>query len=413
MNSSQYHSDNKQAEPVLGKRPHLVTLMMAASISALAINMFVPSMPGLVGAFDSNYATVQLGLSLYLGMTAILQLLIGPLSDKFGRRPVLIGGFIVFLIGTLITLFASSIEVFLLGRLVQASSATGMVLSRVIVRDLVSRERAASYIGYVTMGMAVAPMLGPAIGGFLDEAFGWQASFVLLLVLGFIATIAVFINLPETNKTLGAPISKQFAAYRSMAGHSEFWLYVGTSATASAVFFGFLGGGPAIASETLKLTPSAYGIWFSACAVGYMIGNFLSGKFSEHYGIATMMKCGAVATLFGAVLPFVFFSLGHASAIGLFGPMFLVGIGNGMTLPSATAGAISIRPDAAGAASGLLGASQIGLGAILSVLCGAVVMNGQNPIGFAAVIAACGIISLVISLAAAKREKAGRATSIA
>jgi MFS transporter, DHA1 family, multidrug resistance protein len=384
--------------PVLGTNPRLTTLMIVAAVSPLAINIFLPSMPKLVDYYKTDYATAALGLSLFLAAMSVLQLIIGPLSDKYGRRPVLIGGIVMFLGGTLICLAAPSIKVFLFGRLVQAFAVAGIVLSRAIVRDLVSREKSASAIGYVTMGMAVAPMIGPAIGGLLDEVYGWQASFIFLGVLGSIALVFVFINVPETNANRGAPLSAQIANYRLLLKAPAFWLYAFTGATAAGVFYGFLGGAPALASGPLGLSPFAYGLWFSVTAFGYLVGNFMSGRFSERLGIHRMILMGSLFALLGCAIPFVVFPTIGVSTLALFGPTLLVGIGNGMSLPSAIAAAVSVKPEAAGAASGLMGALQTAFGAVLSSVCGFVVADGTAPVAFAAVIFAIGLISVALAL---------------
>ena len=386
-----------KSTPVLGINPRLTSLMIVAAVSPLAINIFLPSIPKLIDYFKTDYATAQLGLSLFLAAMSVLQLLIGPLSDKYGRRPIMIGGILMFLLGTLICLAAPSIHVFLIGRLVQAFAVAGIVLSRAIVRDLVSREKSASAIGYVTMGMAVAPMIGPAIGGLLDEIYSWQASFILLGFLGSIALVFVVTNIPETNANRGAPIIAQLANYRLLLGTPAFWLYAGTGATAAGVFFGFLGAAPALASGPLGLTPSQYGLWFVITAFGYLVGNFISGRFSERQGIRRMIIQGTVITLAGCAMPFLLFPFTGVTSLALFGPLLLVGIGNGMALPSTTAAAISVRPEAAGAASGLIGALQTGVGAVLSSVCGVVVAGGTAPIAFAAVIFAVGILSVVLA----------------
>ncbi len=384
--------------PVLGINPRLTSLMMVAAVSPLAINIFLPSIPKLVDYFKTDYATASLGLSLFLAAMSVLQLIIGPLSDKYGRRPILIGGILMFLVGTGICLIAPSITIFLLGRLVQAFAVSGIVLSRAIVRDLVSREKSASAIGYVTMGMAVAPMIGPAIGGLLDELYGWQASFILLGILGAMALGFVVTNIPETNANRGAPMRAQIANYGLLLRTPAFWLYALTGSTAAGVFFGFLGAAPAIASLKLGLSPSSYGLWFAITAFGYLVGNFISGRFSERQGIRRMIIMGTLIALTGCSMPFLLFPTLGVSSLALFGPMLLVGVGNGMALPSTTAAAISVRPEAAGAASGLIGALQTAFGAVLSSVCGIVVAGGAAPVAFAGVIFGVGIISVVLAM---------------
>src|SRR5690606_31281471 len=159
-----------QARPAAS--PHLVTLVMAAAVGPLAMNVFLPSLPGMARHFDSDYAVMQLAVSFYLAATAVLQLSLGPASDRVGRRPVMLVCLAVFLLGTVAAVYAPTVEALLLCRLLQAFSSAGMVISRAVVRDTVGTMEAASQIGYITMGMSVVPMIGPMIGGFLDEIFG-------------------------------------------------------------------------------------------------------------------------------------------------------------------------------------------------------------------------------------------------
>ena len=164
--------------------PHIVTLVLLSGMAALSMNIFLPSLPNMTAWFDTEYRVMQLSVSLYLLVNAVLQVFIGPISDRIGRRPVLLGAMLIFLLATVGTLLATTVEMFLLFRMGQAVVVAGIVLSRAVVRDMVDEARSASMIGYVTMGMALVPMVGPAVGGLLDEAFGWRASFLVLLVCG-------------------------------------------------------------------------------------------------------------------------------------------------------------------------------------------------------------------------------------
>ena len=164
--------------------PHIVTLILLAGLSALAMNVFLPSLPKMTEHFETKYRVMQLSVAIYLAVNAALQIVIGPISDKFGRRPVILWGVGLFLLATLGCIFAPNITVFLAFRMCQAVIVTAMVLSRAVVRDMVPQDQAASMIGYVTMGVAVVPMIGPVIGGVLDEIFGWQSTFWMLFLLG-------------------------------------------------------------------------------------------------------------------------------------------------------------------------------------------------------------------------------------
>lgn len=362
-----------------GAAPHLVTLVMAAAIGSLAMNIFLPSLPGMAHYFDSDYAIMQLAVSLYLAATAVLQLFIGPASDHFGRRPVMLTCFAIFLVGTLAAVYAPTVEVLLACRLLQAFSSAGMVISRAVVRDTVSTAEAASQIGYITMGMSVVPMIGPMIGGFLDELYGWQASFWLTLAFGVVAFVIVLADLGETNRNRSESLAAQFRAYPQLLGSPRFWGYSLTAAFTTGAFFAFIGGGPYVASEMLYLTPSQYGFYFGIISLGYMFGNFLSGRYAGRVGINRMMLSGNIVGAAGMLLAIALFGTGVHHPLSLFGPVFFTGVGNGLTLPSANAGIVSVKPHLAGSASGLGGALQIGGGAVLSVLAGALLTPQTGP----------------------------------
>lgn len=387
----------------IAAKPAIWILVILAAVSPLAINVFVPSMPSIAEDLGSSYATVQLGLSLYLLMTAVVSLVIGPISDKIGRKPVILASFLIFLIGTAMCIFAESAMMFLAGRVIQTTSSTGMVLSRAIVRDVYPREKSASMIGYVVMGMAVAPMIGPAIGGYIDSIAGWRWSFAMLGAFGGLALIATWISLPETNSFAGQSASTQLRAYKTILTMPLFWLYTASASMAAAVFFGFLGGGPAVSSVFFEQTPFQYGLYFALCAVGYASGNGIAGRFSETVGVERMMTLGALTALLGPAISLCLFLIFADSAPWmLFVPLSLVGLGNGMTLPNVTAATISLRPEAAGAASGLLGALQIGAGAVASVIGAIVVGETGSPIALCTLLVFFGAVALIATLGAAR-----------
>jgi DHA1 family bicyclomycin/chloramphenicol resistance-like MFS transporter len=336
-----------------GTPPHIVTLVLLAGVSALNLNIILPSLPGIAAHFDADYGVVALAISAYLGLTAVLQLFLGPLSDRFGRRPVILGCLAVFLVATVGCMLAPSVEAFLAFRLLQASVAAGIALSRAIVRDMVPAERAASMIGYVTMGMSLVPMIAPMIGGLLDQAFGWQSVFGFTLAFGLAALALIWADLGETNLAPSESLAAQFRAYPDLFRSRRFWGYSLTATLASGAFFAFLGGGPWVASELLGMSPSSLGLHFGFVAAGYMLGNFLSGRYAQAMGMNRMMLAGSIVSTVGIALAQGLFALGLATPLSFFAAIMVVGLGNGLMLPSANAGVVSVRPHLAGSASGL------------------------------------------------------------
>ena len=358
--------------------PHIFTLILIAGVSALSMNIFLPSLPNMTAYFDTEYRLMQLSVAIYLGVNAVLQVMVGPISDRFGRRPVVLGGLLIFVLASVGCVYAPNVELFLAFRMVQGFVVVGMVLSRAIVRDMVPQDQAASMIGYVTMGMAVVPMIGPAIGGVLDETFGWQSNFWLLAALGFLALWIVWADLGETAAHRSASFAAQFRQYPELLTARRFWGYCLAAAFGSGAFFAYLGGAPFVGSEVFGLDPAALGLYFGAPAVGYFLGNFVSGRYSVRFGINRMILAGAVIVVSGMATSLLTFLAGFGTAEMFFGFMTFVGLGNGMMLPNASAGMLSVRPHLAGSASGLGGAIMIGGGAALSALAGALLSPGTG-----------------------------------
>ena len=355
-------------------RPSLFILIAMSAIGPIALNIFIPSMPGLQATFATDYATVQLTLTFYLAALAVAQLFIGPISDRFGRRPVFLCGTVVYVFASIACLFAGSIEQLIVGRIFQAAGGSaGIVLARAIVRDVYERDQAASMIGYVTMAMVVAPMLSPAIGGVLDQWAGWQSGFYLVTVLGVVLLAFAWTQLPETNhqRAVSAGFARLARNCTTLLGEPLFLGYAFNSAFGSCIFFSFLAGAPYVTTEVMGGTPAQYGFYFILVSFGYMFGNFLSGRFAQRAGVDRMVTSGTLIALGGLTVLVTFTVLDIQQPYAIFAPMGLVAISNGLNIPSATAGAISVRPEFTGAGAGLAGFFQLGLGASATLVVGA------------------------------------------
>lgn len=381
--------------------PHIGTLILLAGISALCMNVFLPSLPGMAVYFDADYSLMQLSVAVYLAVNAVLQIIVGPISDKVGRRPVILWGVGLFLLATLGCIYAPNAQVFLAFRMAQAVVVAAMVLSRAVVRDIAPAAQAAALIGYVTMGMSIVPMIGPMIGGFLDSTFDWRASFWMLFILGLAILILAWFDLGETSRKSGLSLAQQFREFPELLTSPRFWGYSLASGLSSGAFFAYLGGAPFVATELFGLSPAMMGIYFGAPAVGYFLGNWASGRFSVRLGVNRMVAWGCYINAAGVAMSMVVFQMGFGTAESFFGFMTLVGIGNGMSIPNATAGALSVRPHLAGTASGLSGSIMLGGGAALSALAGALLTPGSGAypllwIMLATSAAAIGAITYVV-----------------
>lgn len=374
--------------------PSLVTLMLLAGIAALSMNVFLPSLPGMARHFGVDYAVIQLSVTAYLAASALVQLFIGPLADRYGRRPVMLGSLLLFVASTAGTLLATTVGWFLLFRMGQAVISAGIVLPRAVVRDIAPPDRAAGLIGYVTMGMAVVPMAAPILGGALDEAFGWQASFVLLVVAAIAVTVIAWLDMGETAPGGGQGFAAQARNYPVLLRSGRFWGYSLAATFASGTFFAYVGGAPFVGIAVFGMTPAQVGYWFALPSVGYLIGNFLTGRFSHRFGLDRMLLAGTLVTAGALLTTFGLDLLGATTPLTFFGAVAVVGIGNGLALPNATAGQMSVKPELAGTAAGLGGAMMVAGGAALAGLAGAQLTPGSDATPLIAIMTASALLSL-------------------
>ena len=385
--------------------PHIATLILLAGVSAMAMNMFLPSLPNMTRYFETEYRLIQLSVALYLAMSAIMQTIIGPVSDNLGRRTVLMWGIGLFMAATLGCIYAPTAEVFLFFRMCQAVIAVAMVLSRAIIRDLYDQDQSASMIGYVSMGMAIVPMISPGLGGLLDQALGWKSVFWFFFLCGGLSLWLVYADVGETARPSSKSLIGQFREYPELFRSPRFWGYSLALAFCSGSFFAYLGGAPFVGTEVFDMSPSMLGFCFGAPAIGYFLGNYFSGRFAKIFGVNRMVLWGALCNGFGTVVSLAIFAAGLGTPLSFFGMMTFVGLGNGLVIPNATAGALSVRPHLAGTASGLSGAIMIGGGAALSALAGFLLTpeTGAYPLLF--IMAATGICALLAIWAVYYRER--------
>ncbi len=346
--------------------PHITTLVLMTAVAAVASNLFLPSLPAMAEEFGTSYAIMQFAVTGFLALTGFVQLAIGPVSDRYGRRPVMLAALALFAIASLGAVYATTLTGFFIFRALQASSVVGFVVSRASIRDMVGREQAASMIGYVTMGMALAPMIAPTVGGFLGDAFGWRSNFVALTIIGVLTTLIMWFDQGETNRHKSGSFAEQARAYPALLRSRRFWGYALTMMFASGTFFAFLGGAPFVGSVVYGLSATQVGMYMAITPMGYATGNGLSGRFAARIGLYRMMVAGALITLCGMTLALLMAGAGHPLAFFAF--TFTIGLGNGIILPSANAGMLDVQPELAGSASGLGGALMTFGGAALSAL---------------------------------------------
>ncbi|MBT9384602.1 multidrug effflux MFS transporter [Pseudooceanicola sp. CBS1P-1] len=358
--------------------PHLSTLILLVGTGALAINIFLPSLQNIAAQFDAPYAQAQLLVAGYLAASGVVQLLAGPFADRYGRRPVILFGLVVFVLASVGCLLANSFETLLACRILQASAAIGMAIGRAAVRDIYTGDRATSAMAYVMMGVSVVPMISPAIGGFLDQFFGWRASFWVLLVTGVLVLLLCWRDLGETAEPSDKSILSQFAEFPELLTSPRFLGYCLTCMCSAGTWFGYLGGAPFVGTVVFGLTPATFGLFTATPAVGYFLGNWLTGTVSQRIGLNRMILAGLLMMLVVIALAYGLAVAGLSSAYSFFGLMIFIGMGNGMVIPTTTTGMLSVRPKLAGTAAGLGGALMIGGGAVFSAVAGAILGPGST-----------------------------------
>ncbi len=386
--------------------PALALLVAMTASGPFTMQIMIPSLPVIARDLGVPYGVAQLTLTLYLAGLALGQLLHGPLADRFGRRPVLLWALSGFVLASLLAAVAPGAGWLLLARVAQAVGAcAGMVLARAIIRDVWPREEAASRLGYVVMAMTVAPMISPSVGALLEARFGWRSTMLACAALGAPVLVAAWLRLRET---LAEPqplpgIGGMARAYWSLLSLPAFRWIVAVGALTNASFFCFLAGAPLV-SDSLGRPPGEYAVMFIGVSLTFALGSWVAGRFSVRLGVVRMMAWGLAMILLGSLAMVLVQAATEprpewALAV-LFAPMTIVAFGNGVSLPNGVAAAVSVRPERAGTASGLLGATQMATGAVLTLITGALENGGGIPTG--AAMAACAGLGLLL-LARARR----------
>jgi DHA1 family bicyclomycin/chloramphenicol resistance-like MFS transporter len=359
-------------------KPSLAVLVAISTLQPMALNMLAPATPALARNFATSYATIQLTLTLFLVAVALTQLIVGPLSDRYGRRPCVIAGTAVFMAGSVLGALADSAGTLLFARVLEgAGSGTTFALARAIIRDTAGRDQAARQIATVTMVMVVAPMITPYLGGHIETNLGWRMIFWSLAAAAAIVLVQVSLRLPETAPNVGmrTSLTSIFRAFPELARDRSFIRNVIALAMTSAAFFAFIAAAPFIVVETMGHGSDTYGAYFVLSALGYMMGNFAMSRLVLRHGTARMAWIGLIISFTATTVAFAIALTPWWTPLTLFLPLAVNAIGNGLTLPGATAAALSARPELAGSAAGLAGAIQLGSGALATVLISSLVAH--------------------------------------
>ncbi|MBX9991486.1 multidrug effflux MFS transporter [Phreatobacter oligotrophus] len=396
------------SDPRLAPRALVPLLVVLAAIGPMALNLPLPAVPGLARYFETDPGTIQLTITLYLAGMAVAQLVLGPLSDRYGRRPVILGALAVTAAMSLFAALAASAAMLILARVLQSFGASaGQVIGRAIIRDVFDKDRAASMIGWVTMAMVVAPMISPSIGGLMSETIGWRWVFAATAVIAAVTLALAAIRLPETRAVVSSPtVGQLLRDARDLVRNRMFLGYLLIGALSSVTFFSFVGGAPHATVTLMGQSSTAYGLWFMVNACGYMLGNAVCGRYAARFGSDRLIRWGSVMMLAMALVQFAIALAGWmVHPVWLFLPQAAIAFANGLQLPGAIAGAVSVRPEAAGSASGFVGFSQMGLGALAAQASGTLVGSLMSTVPMVA-ISVAGAVGAFLSLALIRRRDA-------
>lgn len=392
--------------------PALATLILLTAFSTLSLNMFLPSLANIATDLDASYATVSLAVAGYLAITAVIQLVVGPLSDRIGRRPVLLTSLFMFTGASVVCTLATDVWTFLAFRMLQGGMIAGYALSLAIVRDTTSERKAAGLIGYISMAMAIAPMLGPMLGGVLDTAFGWRANFYFYAISGFVLFAICWIDLGETKPATAEADAAIPERMLDLLREPLFWTYSFCSAFSTGAFYIFLTGAPLVAQSQFGVSTAELGFFIGTITAGFMLGGFIAGRLAPKYEPTRMMMAGRLVACFGTTLGIAAILFGLISPLLFFGSTVFVGLGNGITMPSSNAAAMSVRPNLAGSAAGLNGALVVAGGAILTTLTGIILPAEEPALMLLALMLAASAVGLLTVLLAISLNRKSMALDV-
>ncbi|MCB2102684.1 MAG: Bcr/CflA family multidrug efflux MFS transporter [Rhodobacterales bacterium] len=351
-----------------------ILLTALTAFGPLSTDMYLPSLPAMTRDFGAAVGDVQLTLSLFLVGFAAGQIVYGPLSDRFGRRPALILGVGLYFAASIICVLSGAVEVLIGARFLQGlGAAAGPVLARAVVRDIHSTEKAARMLSYMGSAMALAPLVAPLLGGYLAVWWGWQAIFVALALFGGTLLAALVLRLPETNAHKDPQATRPrhlLGNYIALLGHRVYLGYVLCITCCYAGLFSFISGSSFVFIDFLGVPAQWFGFCFGAVVVGYILGAFGAGRWVPRVGIRRMILLGVVLNLGAGAAQLSLALAGVATVAAVLAPMVVYMVGVGLVIPNAMAGAIGPFPHMAGTASALLGFLQMTLASLVGLAVG-------------------------------------------
>ncbi len=358
--------------------PPLWLLVVISATGPIVLNGVLPANTAIMAELETSYGSAQLVLSVFLLALLFGQILLGNAADRFGRRPVMLASLAGFSIGGALCAVAPSIESLLAARFVQGFFAASCTfLPRAMVRDVYGQEKSASMMGYMTVAMMVAPMFGPAIGGFVTDNFSWRWMYAGLSGIGAILGLFSWLLMHETRSayTIASERTSLLRASKDLLRIRAFNACTIMLSGTVGLYYAFLAGSPFVMMESRGYSASEFGTWFAMVPVGYLTGNLIAGRFSERLGVSRMVALGAIPGVLGVSLLWLLSYSTHP--LSLFIPMNFIALSNGMSIPNLMSAAMSVRGDLVSSAAGLSGAMQTGFGVVLTFALGVLLPSGD------------------------------------
>jgi len=392
-------SDNIAPLPQYAQAPILLLVCCFLMLQPLSTDLYLASLPGLATVFNAPAATVQLTLSLFVLAFGGAQLIVGPLSDRFGRRPVLICGLSLYVLASLLCAVSPSIDLLIAARFIQAlGCCSAIIIARAIVRDAYAPEDSVRVVARASTWLSLAPLTGPILGSYLQVAFGWRAAFVALSILSGVLLTAVILRLPETNEhknPRATEWSGLMANYRTVLGSREFWAHALPGALSYGAIFAFISGSSVVLIRVLDVPTAWFGYCFAFGVSGYMGGTFLCRRLLGAFGAAITLRIGSTISLGAGAffLAAVMFGFAHWSLVVI--SMFLTMGAHGVNFPVSQSGSVTPFPQQAGTAAGLMGALYMSVAFAVGTAVGASFNGTLYPLALIACLLGAAIFASV------------------
>ena len=384
------------------KRKLFLLLAVVSALGPLAMQIMMPALPTIQQHFNVSVAQAQLAFSVFVFTLGPALLVYGPLSDRYGRRPVLAVGIGIYCVGTLVCLLSPSLSWLVAGRALQAAGAAGgMVITRALLSDLFGPEGMAAALSWTTMGMVIAPMLAPSLGGVLVDSAGWRSIFLVLLAAGAIVLYFTLRYLPDPPAPAANHNTHWLEKYRLVLTRRSFYPYAMQGMLMIGMFYGFMAGAPYLMVNVLGRPATEYGLFFILPAAGYLLGSYLSARLAGRLGVRRMILLGALLALVFSIPLVVVTGMGLWLPLAFFLPMSLITIANGLSVPSTQTGAISAVPEATGTASSMIGFMQQAAGAVVIQVVG--LLQNDTPWPMVSVVFASALFAALGALLLQRR----------